>query len=958
MRKLIKYFFWAGAFLLTLPVAWGFVPGGPIGNGGDGYQTPALDYGIRGEQLGPKNIGEEYRRVTPVMYYACDSSFLNYFGLVGSTNIDAAFGLMNIVLTNGVSSFSSDLSEFPLESQQFNYTAQALGLTDLKSGTFQLLVEQMGLANPDFYVWTLHDRIAGPNCPADISYNVIQRNLDFMPTPFNQVQYSPYINGTLFTYQIFETCAGLAGTRNSSVDPFGAVNTAVASQNLQSGGFFTGLTRDDVGCFRYLLSSNNINWENPAPSGGLLLVTNVLAPQTLTTLPISLILSQSGSTNDPASLATNFPGVVILSVVTNTGLYISTNVVYYFTNQSVLPVFSNTVAGGLPVVHNLTNIYYFTNQPGPTVINYDNSGFWTEIDTMDLATFVDSVAIDDPATLQAAYPGLSILSASPYPGYADITNYVSYLTNQVGSPYGSPPILVTVPVITNGFTTNWTYVFGNVFTNHVYPKRWVTIQTTWVTNLVGAPYPNIYSNTTSISYFTNKVAGDFFLIPTNWCGFDLILSKSSSSMVGAVTAQPFGSFTNSTATNSTIFSVTKNYFDTYTNYSYLVYPGICEPVVAVATNYATNILTTYVYYFGGIVTNRFYTNTYSVVITTNVSACFGGSPDLLCTNISIVTTYLNQPSGDFLPIPANWCGYTILSALQTNTIYATNIVSATNGVSSGTNGGQFSYTQTTITAYTNVVFLVQPDLCSQAAPVPALRQGIEHLQFVRANYDSLLGQFFQPLTNRYSMVTVTNSQRVVEFYQRVVTGPDFLLRAADLGATRVTRGINFDQSTVSGGLAGPGTIIPSTTFTYTKVGPIFANGPAGNRAFLDQNTQQTNSLVTWASFDGSTNLPVLYPNGASIADLVSQMFIQVAPATVPDGTNGVPYSAAFTVTGGQSPYVWGAPGFSNLVPGLTFTPGTATVSGTPVGPGVFNFTLQVTDAANRVVNLSYSITIH
>ena len=1204
MRKLINKLFWVGALLLTLPSAWGFVPGGPVGNGGDAWQTPAIDYG---GLMAPKNIGEEYRRVTPVMYYACDSSFLNYFGAVGSTNIDAAFGMMNNVLTNNVSSYSTDLSEFPMESQQTLPTAYAAGLTDLKSYTLELLVGQMGLASPDRYVWTLHDRIVLPPgvCPVDIAYNVIQRNLDVVNSPFDQEQYTPYVNGALFTYRIFENCVGvpLAGTINTVIpaDPFASANTAVASESLRDGGFFVGLTRDDVAGLRYLLNSNNINWEATAPSGSLLLVTNVQAPITRTTFPISLLFSQA-STNDPGTLKTNFPGITFLSVTTNivtqitptvtayfTNLFapftntvpftngvsvyqsngivtfpwspvqygnvfplttfplgpllalapytdpvtmatlypnllignvitnylqvqIVTNIFPFITNQSVLPIFSNTLSGGLPRATHYTNIYYFTNQPGPTVINYDVTVPFTTISTLDLGVFSDLSLTNDPATMQALYPGLQILRATTSPAFVGVTNYVSYLTNLTGAPYQGVPILVTKPVSTNyAWITEWHYTFGNVFTNHYYTNRTVQVQSIWITNQIGAPYGSPFIAITNYKTLKlHEVSGDFFIIPTNWCGFDLTLAFPLSNppyTYGSTNTLVYPGYNASgaTGTNNVVggnsYGLTQNYYDLYTNYNYAVYPGICEPVTMLGTNYTTNIVNTYSYTFANVITNHYYSNVVATVVTSNVQYIPFGSPDLL-TNIvttNMVTNYF--PSGDFYIVPINWCGFQFISLL-TNTLSATTTFVATNGSTTGTSSNSYSvttsvvstnytysvrpgvcepalgfgtnyttnvvtqygyyfggivtnsyytnspvtvvttnlaiwtngligmltnivtattnyngisgdffipdpnwcgyniltnqlqtvidftsvfaatnlpgvpdlgqrYDQTITTSYTNSILVIQPSTCDQVAPAPALRQGIEHVQFVRANYDSLLGQFFQPLTNKYSMVKIVNSQPVIENYQRVVTQPDFLLSAADLDGASSVENINFDQSTVSGGLAGPGTITPSTQITYDKVGPIFYNGPWGNLPFLnqtvlqfnpqtalDQLTQSANSLVTWASFDGSTNFPVLYPNGTSIANLINQIFLQVTPATVPDGTNGVAYSVTFTAAGGQPPYVWAAPGISTLVPGLSFDIGTQTLSGTPTAPGPFNFTLQVTDSGNRVINLNYSILIH
>ena len=45
----------------------------------------------RRHDIAPKNIGEEYRRNTPVMYYTFDANFLDYFGSNGVAAVDSAF---------------------------------------------------------------------------------------------------------------------------------------------------------------------------------------------------------------------------------------------------------------------------------------------------------------------------------------------------------------------------------------------------------------------------------------------------------------------------------------------------------------------------------------------------------------------------------------------------------------------------------------------------------------------------------------------------------------------------------------------------------------------------------------------------------------------------------------------------------------------------------------------------
>ena len=1216
---------------LAADKAFGFALSGPLPTsaGGEPWQVITIGYALGNVQAGqvgsptfyqdiagPHNIGEEYRRNTPYIYYAYDANFFGFFGLAGATNCDAAFGVFN-GLTN-VSSYSPALGEFPPNSQSLNPSAQSLYLTDLKSTTMHLIVEQLGLIQPERFTWTLHDRFKPTGCPLTTTYLVVQRNFDVLDTPLNQLQYSPYVNDVLYSYYITEICDAplpptKAVTHPFATDPTAWQYSAVAANDyndysdpynlpvgvfgLNIGGFYSGLTKDDVAGLRYLLNSNNINFEATAPSGALLLATNVQTPVNITTLPFSLLFSQS-ITNDPDTLKTNYPGITILSVVTNIAPFITTNIGAYFTNlagpytnrvplsnnvaiypaqgntvpftnwspvqygdppillttlplaqllffsqfldpaalqalypglltdmvitnylaidiqtnldlfytnQSVLPTFYR-LTNGLPYVTTLTNIYFFTNQPGPTVINYDFSQPFSTISTLDLGLFSDRSVTNDAAAMIALYPGLVISHSTSIPAFIFVTNYISYLTNYTGSPYQGPPTLITKAIATNSvFVTNWLHSFANVFTNHVFTNRPYRITSIWTTNIPGAPFGSPFITVTNTKILsTNKISGDFFLLPTNWCGFDLRLTTplgnpahtfSFTNVVG------YAGYTN-LSLGTTAYSLTNYYLSQFTNYNYAVYPGICRPVLQYSTNYSTNAIYKYQYNFLNVVTNHYYTNAMVSVFITNIFAIPGNPFDVLGTNIVVSNYFLNIPSGDFYLVPTNWCGYQIV-ALLTNLIAPTNIVLTNRSFGNGTvtnlqyteiqyltytnytysirpgfcepalafttnyttnllaqyqyyfgnivtnryytnafnrvvttnlavltNGlvGQLTnivrtnfvpagiegdflpippgwcdytrlatqsmgvvfstnvftatnlatpdlgeqFTQTTVHGYTNTTFLIQPSICSTVAAQPALRQGIERVQFIRANFDSLIGQFFQPITNNYTMVMITNSQMKTEFYQRVITRPDILLTARDLADgpaginfdLPVTRTIGFDTSQVLNGLRGPGTIVAPSTFTFSKVGSIFQNGP-----FLDANsflastvTELTQSkALQWASFDGSTNLPILYPNGSSILNLANSIFIQIMPNTVPDGTVGVSYNAGagvtFTATGGQGPYVWAAPNLPALVPGMSFNTNTATMNGTPSAAGVFHFTIQVTDSVNRVINIDYPITI-
>lgn len=85
--------------------------------------------------------------------------------------------------------------------------------------------------------------------------------------------------------------------------------------------------------------------------------------------------------------------------------------------------------------------------------------------------------------------------------------------------------------------------------------------------------------------------------------------------------------------------------------------------------------------------------------------------------------------------------------------------------------------------------------------------------------------------------------------------------------------------------------------------------------------------------------------------------MQIGPSTVPDGIAGVTeYLLPFTAANATAPYVFALQ--EGVLPqGLRFDPDTATLSGIPTESGSFAFTLQLTDAENRIVARQYAFTI-
>jgi hypothetical protein len=268
------------------------------------------------------------------------------------------------------------------------------------------------------------------------------------------------------------------------------------------------------------------------------------------------------------------------------------------------------------------------------------------------------------------------------------------------------------------------------------------------------------------------------------------------------------------------------------------------------------------------------------------------------------------------------------------------------------------------------VYVIHPVTCDNTTnATTGLMRGIGRIGYVRADYDSLLTQFWRPVTNDYQMTMITNSKAITLSFRRIVTQPDFLFTAADIttGALlydRTTPGFN-NQANVLSALAGPGIIETPTTVSFNKVGPLYFNATLDTMDGTSYFTQTpgggiTNSFYSdyylWANYDGTTNTPVVFPNGTSIENLQNQLLVKVSPTTLPLGTAGVVYpGTTFTATGGSftQPFTWTS---SELPAGMTLS-ADGTLGGTPTQPGTYDFTLTLTDAVSRSVDWNYSIII-
>jgi hypothetical protein len=353
----------------------------------------------------------------------------------------------------------------------------------------------------------------------------------------------------------------------------------------------------------------------------------------------------------------------------------------------------------------------------------------------------------------------------------------------------------------------------------------------------------------------------------------------------------------------------------------------------------------------------------------------------------------NTFSGEYFILPTTACDVQILYTLLTYVTAYTNVLgSSTNTVTVGGGGttnnpgtGTNVITQASfnlVTYSTNHTFVVNPVNC--LVTNVTLRTGMDHIQFLRTSYDSLLGRFFQPITNIYNTVMITNSLVFPQKAQRVVLRPDILYGAQDqqgtalansTTATRTPTGGTFNTNNELATLAGPGNIDPTglagphgggIEIIFNRVGPLiineyFTNAAAvlGNEFGLSQaESFPFGTNFIWASFDGSPADPILYPQGTSMAALENEIIFQITTAALPDATGNVPYSQPIQFSGGQAPYSWApAPGSSPLPAGLSLA-SDGTVSGTPLVTGTFAFTVTLSDASARTTTRTISITIH
>jgi hypothetical protein len=224
----------------------------------------------------------------------------------------------------------------------------------------------------------------------------------------------------------------------------------------------------------------------------------------------------------------------------------------------------------------------------------------TLIVSSNLTILAAQALTNDAPTLSGLYPGLVILNSSFYFSNVYITNFIAYFTNYPWDPIGTPAHMAFSTNVTPTVIPFYQHTFGNLYSISNSPSGptlapiftmpapgnngWVSIQTTSVaiSNEPWAPAGSLFivTNTSTVTYQTNEVVGEYIILPTNLCSLAILYSQIT--FTNVLTNNLF-TLTNSIirtnaagGTNAgTVFSYTVNILNWYTNHAYVVLPVVC-----------------------------------------------------------------------------------------------------------------------------------------------------------------------------------------------------------------------------------------------------------------------------------------------------------------------------------------------------------------------------------------------
>ena len=116
-------------------------------------------------------------------------------------------------------------------------------------------------------------------------------------------------------------------------------------------------------------------------------------------------------------------------------------------------------------------------------------------------------------------------------------------------------------------------------------------------------------------------------------------------------------------------------------------------------------------------------------------------------------------------------------------------------------------------------------------------------------------------------------------------------------------------------------------------------------------TAETNAVVT-----ATSNADTSKSAGAAVTvDPATSQPVQITTGNLPQGQQGNAYSEVFTATGGTTPYSWSIS--AGTIPAGIAMNTNGDFGGVPTTVGTFNFTVKVTDAANKTATGNFGVNV-
>jgi hypothetical protein len=167
-------------------------------------------------------------------------------------------------------------------------------------------------------------------------------------------------------------------------------------------------------------------------------------------------------------------------------------------------------------------------------------------------------------------------------------------------------------------------------------------------------------------------------------------------------------------------------------------------------------------------------------------------------------------------------------------------------------------------------------------------------------------------------------------------------------------------SALPGGANG---VAYALTFSATGGNGVYTWSLTGAPAWLSMNasTGQITGVAVAGGYNFTVNVASGDGQGASKAVTLNVSgggfaVLDITTTTLPNGTRTVAYSQTLAATGGNGVNTWALTAGA-LPAGLSLTPGTGQISGTPTAAGTFNFTVQATSGDAQVDTQALSITV-